>query len=302
MFFIGIWIEMSYNWIRAIQHGQSGMSGEASEAMRYKIGDVAGILGISPDLIRYYEEKGVVSPTKDRHNNYRYYDTWDINYLIDCLWYKNFGFGIKQIANMVSGYSSDTLLRRFEDKSEEVMASIRRQEMLLQRIRMFCERLESTKSYLGKCDLRQSAEFVRYINRRNFTYDNRPVLRELNSKWLKYMPFSRRYFEMPKDALAEVRGDYEWGFSLGMQYVEEFGVEVKPPVEFMPSRLCVHSAFKIIGKNQFSARHIDYMADYAKENSLIVTGDAFGNLACSVVEDDQPVGYFEVWLPVEHAN
>jgi DNA-binding transcriptional MerR regulator len=270
--------------------------------VRYKIGDVSGILGISPDMIRYYEEKGVVSPTKDPSNNYRYYDTWDINYLIDCLWYKNFGFGIEQIADIVSECSYDSLLHRLEDKSEDIMVSIRRQELLLQRIRMFCQRLTSTKSYLEKCDLRHSAEFVRYINRRNFTYDNRPILRELSRKWLKYMPFTRRYFEIPEDALAEVRGDYEWGFSLGMQYVEEFGVEIKPPVEFMPSRLCVHSAFRIVGKNQFSARHIDYMVDYAKANNLTVAGDAFGNLACSVVEDGQPTGYFEVWLPVEESS
>jgi hypothetical protein len=203
---------------------------------------------------------------------------------------------------MVSECSYDALLERLEGKSEDILTLIRRQELLLQRIRMFCERLTTTKSYLGKCDLRQSAEFVRYINRRNFTYDNSPALRELSRKWLKYMPFSRRYFEIPEDALAEVRGDYEWGFSLGMQYVEEFGVEVKPPVEFMPSRLCVHSAFKIIGKNKFSARHIDFMVQYANENSLKVSGDAFGNLTCSVVEDGQPAGYFEVWLPVEECR
>ena len=267
--------------------------------MRYKIGDVAGILGISPDLIRYYEEKGVVSPTKDPHNNYRYYNTWDINYLIDCLWYKNFGFGIEQIANMVSECSYDSLLQTLEEKGTDIMTVIRRQELLLQRIKLFCERLEITKNHLGKCDLRDSAEFVRYINRRNFTYDNSPALRELSRKWLKYMPFSRRYFEIPKDALADVRGDYEWGFSLGMQYVEEFGVEIKPPVERMPARLCVHSAFKIVGKDRFSSHHIDYMTEFAAANDLEVMGDAFGNLACSVVEDGEPAGYFEVWLPVQ---
>jgi len=267
--------------------------------MRYKIGDVSGILGISPDLIRYYEEKGVVSPAKDPFNSYRYYDTWDINYLIDCLWYKNFGFGIEQIGDMISECSYETLLERLEDKSGDILAAIRKQELLLQRIRMFCERLTSTKSYLGKCDLRESAEFIRYINRRNFTYDISPEQRELSRKWLKYMPFTRRYFEIPKDALAEVRGDYEWGFSLGMQYVEEFGVEIKSPVELMPPRLCIHSAFKITGKNQFSAKHIDFMLEHAKENNLTVSGDAFGNLACSVVENNEPTGYFEVWLPVE---
>ena len=258
-------------------------------------------MGISPDLIRYYEEKGVVSPAKDPSNNYRYYDTWDINYLIDCLWYKNFGFGIEQIGNMVAECSYDALYQRLEDKSEDIMAVIRRQEMLLQRIKMFCMRLATTKSHLGTCEILQSSEFLKYVNRRNFTYDNSLAIRELNRKWLKYMPFSRRYFEMPKDAFAEVRGDYEWGFSLEMQYVEEFNVERKPPVEFMPSRQCIHSAFKIIGKNQFSSSHIDFMFRYAEENDLKVTGDAFGNLTCSVVEEGQPVGYFEVWLPVEES-
>jgi len=267
--------------------------------VRYKIGDVAGILGISPDLIRYYEEKGVVSPAKDPANNYRYYDTWDINYLIDCLWYKNFGFGIEQIASMVSEHSYDGLLERLNDKSVDIMSVIRRQELLLQRIRLFCERLETTKSLIGECVLAENAEFIRYINRRNFTYDTSPGIRELTRKWLRYMPFSRRYFEVPKDALAEVRGDYEWGFSLGMHYVEEFGVDIKPPVEHMPSRMCIHSAFKIIGRDQFSAEHIDYIIEYAQENNLKVVGAAFGNLSCSVVEENQPVGYFEVWLPVE---
>ncbi|MBR3375918.1 MAG: MerR family transcriptional regulator, partial [Firmicutes bacterium] len=45
--------------------------------MQYKIGDVARILGISTDLLRYYEKKGVVTPTKDKQNDYRYYDAWD---------------------------------------------------------------------------------------------------------------------------------------------------------------------------------------------------------------------------------
>ena len=203
---------------------------------------------------------------------------------------------------MVSECSYDGLLERLEAKGDDIKAAIRRQELLLQRIKLFCERLERTQSHLGKCDLRESAEFIRYINRRNFTYDNSPSLRELTRKWLKYMPFSRRYFEMPKNALVEVKDDYEWGFSLGMEYVEEFNVEIKPPVEFMPSRLCVHSAFKIVGRDKFSTQHIDYLVDFARDNNLEVVGDAFGNLACSVVEDGQPAGYFEVWLPVKAFN
>lgn len=267
--------------------------------MRYKIGDVARILGISPDLIRYYEEKGVVSPEKDPYNNYRYYDTWDINFLIDCLWYKNFGYGIEQVAHIVSQNKYDDLVGNLMKRGDEILASIRYQELLLQRIRKYSEGLTSLKDFIGKCDIRRCAEFVRYLNRYNMIYDNDSEMQALSRQWLKYMPFSRRYFEVPEDGLTGDGDDYAWGFSLGMQYVEEFHVPTTPPVKHMPSRLCIHSAFTSTGKDKFTARHVDFMTEYAEQNGLKVAGCAFGNLACSVVENEEITGFFEVWLPIE---
>jgi DNA-binding transcriptional MerR regulator len=272
---------------------------EEAKSLRYKIGHVAKILGISPDLIRYYEEKGVVSPEKDPLNNYRYYDTWDINFLIDCLWFKNFGFGIEQTAHIVSENTYDALLNDLSKRGDEILANIRYQELLLQRIRKYTEILTSLKSYIGQCDIRRSAEFVRYLNRYNTIYDDDSELQTLSRLWLKYMPFSRRYFEVPEDNLLGDGDDYAWGFSLSMQYVEEFGIAIKPPVKQVPSQLCIHSAFTSTGKDKFTARHVDYMTDYAEKNGLTVAGCAFGNLACSVVENDEITGFFEVWLPIE---
>ena len=96
--------------------------------MRYKIGDVARILGISTDLLRYYEKKGVVTPQKDKTNDYRYYDTWDINFLIDCLWYKRFGFGIPQVAYMVTDCYHGDLISLLDEKSDQMEAELRKQE------------------------------------------------------------------------------------------------------------------------------------------------------------------------------
>ena len=269
--------------------------------MRYKIGDVSRILGISPDLIRYYEEKGVVSPQKDPYNNYRYYDTWDINFLIDCLWFKNFGFGIEQVAHIVSQNTYDELVGNLTERGDELLASIRFQELLLQRIRRYAENLKTLPGFIGRCDIRQSAEFVRYLNRYNTMYDNDAELQTLTRQWLKYMPFSRRYFEVPEDDLLGEGDDYAWGFSIGMQYVEEFGIEIKPPVKHIPSQLCIHSAFTSTGKDRFTARHLDFLTDYAVKNNLKVAGCAFGNLACSVVEKGEITGFFEVWLPIEES-
>ena len=266
--------------------------------MQYKIGDVARILGISTDLLRYYEKKGVVTPTKDKQNDYRYYDAWDINFLIDCLWYKSFGFGIPQIAYMVSDSYYGDLISMLEEKQTDLIDSIHRQELLLRRIRQHCEQVIRVKDQIGKCDLSPCPEVVCYLNRFDTYYDNAPEMQRLAKQWLEYMPFLQRYFVIPLDPESAGGHQYSWGFSLAMEYVEEFSVPVKPPVMHQPSVQCIHSVFKSSGKNAFSPKHIDYLFDYASLNGYTACGNARGNLVCSILEDGVNTGYFEVWLPV----
>jgi hypothetical protein len=106
------------------------------------------------------------------------------------------------------------------------------------------------------------------LNRFNYTYDNRDELHSLSRQWLEYMPFAQRYFEIPQDGLLGEDDDYAWGFSLSMQYVEELGVSVKPPVVRSPSRLSIHSAFKSSGKNAFTPRHLDFIMDFAERAAI----------------------------------
>ena len=102
--------------------------------MKYKIGDVARILGVSPDILRYYEKKGVVTPMKGENNDYRYYDAWDINFLMDCLRFKNFGFSIDQVADIVRIPSVAELDGMLEAKEDELRAAIARAQLQIKRL------------------------------------------------------------------------------------------------------------------------------------------------------------------------
>ena len=51
--------------------------------MAYKIGEVAKLLGISSETVRYYEREGVIQSQKiDQESGYRYYEALDINALM----------------------------------------------------------------------------------------------------------------------------------------------------------------------------------------------------------------------------
>lgn len=267
--------------------------------MEYKIGNVARILGISRDLLRYYEKKGVVHPQKDKGNDYRYYDTWDINFLLDCIWYKQFGFGIDQIAHMVSDCDYDALLQQLEEKSEDIQQSLLHQEMLLHRIREHRDQISRVGDYMGKCDIRSSPELLCYLNRFNATFDDSQELTLLSQNWLNFMPFTQRYFEIPQNDLMGGSDNFAWGFSLTMDYAETFELHEEAPVVHLPACRSIHSAFKSRGKSGFTPRHIDYMVEYARENGLEICGNARGNLVCSILDEGELTGYFEVWLPIK---
>ena len=275
--------------------------GKGVLGMRYKIGDVSRILGISADLLRYYEKKGVVRPQKDQNNDYRYYDTWDINFLIDCLWFKHFGFGIPQVAYMVTDCYHGDLISLLDEKSDQMASDIRKQEQLLARLREYREAVERVKAGLGVCDIQDSPELICYLNRFNYSYNYTPEMQRLSRQWQEYMPFTQRYFEIPQEGLMGDGADFAWGFSLRTPYAEELDVQVKPPVKRLPSRRCIHSAFRSAGKNAFTPRHLSFLLDFAKEQELKIAGNAMGTLVCSVREEgsDDLTGYFEVWLPVE---
>jgi DNA-binding transcriptional MerR regulator len=267
---------------------------------RYKIGDVARILGISTDLLRYYEKKGVVMPIKDRRNDYRYYDAWDINFLMDCLWFKNFGFSIEQIADMVRIPSSDDIANMFEDKERELLRTIRRCQLLLRRSQQHREEISRIEDMLLKCEIAASPEVVRYINRVGDEYPMDENLEPLARQWLEAMPFNHRYFEISREALLSGGdGGYQWGFCLRMDYARELDFAISPPVKKIPSRRSIHTVFKSRGKGGFSPRLLQYAVDYAKEEGLTIAGDAHGVLLASIQEDDSLCGYFEAWIPIE---
>ena len=269
--------------------------------MKYKIGDVARLLGISTDLLRYYERKGIVSPEKDANNDYRYYDAWDINFLTDCLWFKNFGFSIEQIADMVRVPDTLSLDALFEKKEEELRASIRRSELLLRRSAEHREDLEKTRTLLYKCEICESPELIRFINRAGDEYFTGGGAGQHAKKWLTALPFNRRYFEMSSEVyLPGKEKDYRWGYALTRDYAELLEFEISPPMVLVPSRRCIHTVFKNSGgRGGFSPSLLQYALDFAEARGINVFGPIYGVLLASVMENDTLTGYFEAWLPIE---
>ena len=69
----------------------------------YRIGDVANLMGLSRDTLRYYEKRGILSSKKEE-NGYRYYTEEDIYRLFSILYQRKMDIGLDDLEQiLVSG-------------------------------------------------------------------------------------------------------------------------------------------------------------------------------------------------------
>ena len=65
--------------------------------MKYKIGTVARLLGVSPQTLRLYEQNGILTSERgEGENGYRYYSRLDITALMRARAYHQHGFSLRE--------------------------------------------------------------------------------------------------------------------------------------------------------------------------------------------------------------
>ena len=95
----------------------------------YSIGEVSRICNVSKKALRFYDQIGVISPDMvSEENNYRYYSEETLLLVPVVKYYKQMGFSLEQMQNLVEGSTYQCLERSFLSKSEELQNE--RQELL----------------------------------------------------------------------------------------------------------------------------------------------------------------------------
>ena len=70
--------------------------------IQYTIHEVAGLLNISTDAIRLYEKEGLVTPTRNPENGYRYYNTEQIHRIMGICLYRRLHVSIAEIKRLLA--------------------------------------------------------------------------------------------------------------------------------------------------------------------------------------------------------
>ena len=69
--------------------------------MKYTVGTLAKLFGVSTNTIRRYSEMGYIIPRKDKYSKYSYYDIYDVNRIVEVRMYRKFGLSHDEIKKIV---------------------------------------------------------------------------------------------------------------------------------------------------------------------------------------------------------
>ena len=85
----------------------------------YKIGEFSTINKISQRMLRYYDEKNLLEPRKDKKNGYRYYTKDDIEIINRIKLLRKYNFSIDEIKNVLKMDSEDIKIV-YQNKIDEL--------------------------------------------------------------------------------------------------------------------------------------------------------------------------------------
>lgn len=121
----------------------------------YTIGQVSQFLGISRDTLKFYEQKGLISPGKNWENGYRCYTRNDIYDILAVNFYRELDIEIREIQQLQANKSIDEIDTVLEKKISDIENVIRYNQRLLENLKSTRDECTHIPQYLNKFSIRE---------------------------------------------------------------------------------------------------------------------------------------------------
>lgn len=271
---------------------------------RYLVHEIAKYFGVSCDTVRYYDKLGIISPKKDKRNNYRYYDRGDIICFSYVFGLKNMGLPLNQVRAMLNDSSLEYAADVMEEHEQKIEAKIRE-----------LQRLKSNVSDYKRCFKYAMENFgvIKIINSpvlicKEIDEPNGSVIENLKffeKLTLMHVPLFTFYIDKKlflskefNDITMECRIKFRYALSLRD---DESLVSMKDfpygDCEIINPRKCLTTVIKFYTKKDYSS--IIKVKEYIEKNNLEVNGDVLLRAISFKNNIKNNCDYYEVYVPIK---
>lgn len=265
--------------------------------MRYSIGDVSRVLGMTTSALHFYEKEGVIDTPKVESGR-RYYKEADVNRLISAKKYRAMGVPVREIASQfsVDGMTGEQVIARMKEKRDEAAAAARQYAALAQDIDRLITHSEEGIFSTATVDIRCAEDMIYF---RSSSGGRIPLDKEeqaVAQRWLEAMPAVSL-------AICREKGDERAVPSLviSARRAAEYGMGVDGRVaRFIPGGMALH-AVVACGEEQYDDPDVIFrpILAFAREHRFVQKGTMWGSMLFVDCSGGVRKHYFDTYMCFE---
>lgn len=271
---------------------------------KYLVNEIAKYFGVTNDTIRYYDKLGIISPKKDKNNNYRYYDRGDIICFSYVFELKNINLPLKQINTMLNDSSLEHAAGVIEDHEKIIDAKIKELQQLKSVINDYRKCFNNAIENLDIIKISENPNIIyREIEEPNGSViENMIYFQKLTMMHVPLFTFliDRELFlsDMFCDNVMEARKYYKYALSLKDEEKliakEDFSYK---DFKIIQPRKWLTSVVKFYTNKDYSA--ILKIREYIKQNDIEINGPILLRAISFKNNAENNYDYYEVYIPIK---
>ena len=265
---------------------------------RYRIGDFARELGVTPDFLKYCERKGIITPQVEE-NGYRYYGFTQAARLLEYIKFKNLGCTAEEIRDVLHGSSFAQAMDMLSGKVGEIRERMRFEEAVLD----YYERAAQIADRFGDepvWQVRFCEDFYFLPHSVEHRFIGEDAIRERVREWNPYFPVVQSVYRIACEGgqLDTQRGKNLWGFGVDARMAHRLGVNADLPVQ----RICPGRSIEVFSVQQIDGskyRAIQTVHEVARRNGFTLRADAYSKVLLKLSEGGVRREYAVLIAPIE---
>lgn len=258
------------------------------------IGEVARLLGIASDTLRYFDKEGIVTAKKNA-NNYRYYDDWDINFLIEYKKYRSFGYNVQEAKEILYEDDLDQLTDKFAENQKELSKKIRKYQLILDKNQRYIEHLRHIKLKIGQYVMTDMIDVYYFPMRYNNTYLCKPDIAFMMNEWMNYFPIVDPALIIEDSS----NHDYECALSIPAYYQQQIHLPFNDLVKHTQKSKAINTIIVAGDKNTFTTDLLNPIYEYIQSQHYEINGTIIGYYLARVHEKDGYKRYIDLFVPIK---
>ena len=267
--------------------------------MQYKIGDVAKLLGITTEAIRYYEEQGIISPTKSETSGYRYYGVWDIHLLIRTRVYRQLGYSLAEAAELINHCQVDDIVGNLAKKESEIEAAIFWQMNLLKHIRRMQQLVRDANATVDQYRLEYRPPLYRIDGQKGYELHADSYNWARYHEWIDKVPFVFPSALFRKSEIDQGGRDFSFGLMVDGEYADLLQIKESNAVAFYPPRLSLYTTILSCSDAVLTPQRLEPARQYLHSLGMQLKGDVLSRVVLMNKRDGHYYSWHQTWLPIE---